>query len=383
MIMELFDSEFIKSLPGIDKFSNPYVVFLCKSKDPRVINLRSQIENWFQNLSVDSQKEMFPKLRSLDDVQHLPAFYELVFNQYALEEDWKVTKDPDIQGQHPDFLINYRGDSPFYLEVATIFKEKKLEKEEEKFNKLLRKIDQLDTLFFISVHLEKWLGEDVNYAKIVLFIKKWLGSLRFVPDKIHRIELNEFGFEGNFNASHRKGGEKKFGCVGSWMPPVRSGSWYTKEIREILANKRKKYKFLKRDCIPFVIALCSGGDFFFDQLSLEWALYGQEQIVVRGVNTSEPRTEFRRAFDGLITPKPALGIPRNTRISAVLFCEREWGLKGEQMLYNMKVYHNPWAVNPLDAEVFKKLPQFVKAKEDEMGITMGWINNKKQLIFFR
>jgi len=103
---KVFDQNFINQLPSFDKFSNPSVVALCKRNEPSLDAFRSQIEKWFQNLPENQKADMYSRLRSLDDRQHLSAFYELLFHQYFLEENWKIQKHPSINGQTPDFIVD-------------------------------------------------------------------------------------------------------------------------------------------------------------------------------------------------------------------------------------------------------------------------------------
>lgn len=43
-------------------------------------------------------------------------------------------------------------------------------------------------------------------------------------------------------------------------------------------------------------------------------------------------------------------------------------------VHNIRIIHNPWALNPLGIDVFKGLPQFTLLSEDDAGITLGCID---------
>ena len=84
-----------------------------------------------------------------------------------------------------------------------------------------------------------------------------------------------------------------------------------------------------------------------------------------------------------MTPNAAILIIGNEVLSAVLFIENRWH-QGE-VQYEMKVYHNPWATNPLALESFGIIPQLVPAPQPNgaaatAGPVLSWRNQMKQLV---
>jgi len=380
---KVFDKNFIDSLPSFDKFSNSAVVALCKRKEPSIKAFRAQIEKWFLNLPDQEKNDMCSRLRSKDDKQHLSAFYELLFHQYCLEEGWEVSKHPSVGSQTPDFLITTQNGTEFFLEVATLMDKEETKRNEERFNNLLRKINKIETDFLVSVHLRKWLKEEVNYTAVVKKIENWLKTL--VPkDKAHyEIEVDESGFCGSIDASYYVGLKPKSGCVYAWSPPGFSGNPFIQQVRTAIRGKIKRYKFIKKEKKPFVIAICSSGGFMLDKTAIDNALYGHI-VISWNVNNPKGETRVHRDQSGLITPNPGLlGQPQNTRLSAVIFCARIWDK--ERMLYNMRVFHNPWSTVKLPVEIFSKIPQLVEVKEKKKKgyITLKWVNDRKQFIVFK
>lgn len=379
---EIFDRNIINKLQALDKFANPSVVFLCQSGEPSLDVFRMQIERWFQNLPSNQKADMYQRLRSLDDRQHLGAFYELLFHQYSLEENWKISKHAKINGVTPDFFIEVpEGAISFYMEVATLMDDERLRQNEGRFNKLLRKINAINTKFIVSVHLKKWLSVDVKYDKIVQAADKWLNTLS-KSDKVHyKVEINEFGFNGSFDASYYENAKMKSGCVFAWSPPGNFGNYGINQIKAAIGDKVKKYKFIKRSGKPFVIAMCGGGSYSLDEIAIDRALYGNI-LISWEENNPHSETMVHRDHSGLLTPKPGLfGQPRNTRVSAIIFCSRI--RDKERMLYNIRVFHNPWASTKLPLEVFSKMPQLAEdRKKDSRHIRLKWQNDKKQLIAF-
>ena len=87
-------------------------------------------------------------------------------------------------------------------------------------------------------------------------------------------------------------------------------------------------------------------------------------------------------FSGLLTPKPGLrGEPQNTRLSAVLNVKSKWLEREEESeparrIHYFRLIHNPWASNPLSHEFFKGYPQYGKISEDQIGMSLGWIDEE-------
>ena len=379
---KVFDQNFINQLPSFDKFSNPSVVALCKRNEPSLDAFRSQIEKWFQNLPENQKADMYSRLRSLDDRQHLSAFYELLFHQYFLEENWKIQKHPSINGQTPDFIVDIPSQNiNFFLEVATLMDEDKLKQNEERYNKLLRKINDIRTDFLVSVHLKEWLSEKINYDSITLDIKRWLSKLQKTEKAHYKVEISKSGFHGSIDASYYSDIKPQSGCVFAWSPPCGSGNPIIEQVKKVIGEKVKRYKFTKNSGKPFVIALCSSGQFLFDDFAIDSALYGNT-VISFNVNDPKSETKVHRDNSGMITPNPGLlGQPRNTRVSAVIFCAKVWNK--EKMLYNMRVFHNPWAITKLSLKIFEKMPQLVEINKNQPGfITLGWHNDNKQYIVF-
>jgi hypothetical protein len=84
--------------------------------------------------------------------------------------------------------------------------------------------------------------------------------------------------------------------------------------------------------------------------------------------------------------KNADGSPRNTRLSAVIQCTRKWGhtkkYKDGSYVYDMAVFHNPFAAFKVDEKVFSKLAQYLPY-ETRAGGVMKWKNKKenKHIVF--
>lgn len=119
-----------------------------------------------------------------------------------------------------------------------------------------------------------------------------------------------------------------------------------------------------------------------DQEALDSALYGKVQVTFFPGHP-ERGLESHRDLSGLLPPTPGDPFGGNTRVSAVIFCERRGIASEGDYRYLMTVYHNPWAALPLPIKVFKDLPQWVKIGETEAEVRMDWIDDGDQIVLLQ
>lgn len=377
MYKVLYDKKYINELPDIDKYENPKSLILCKQSDPSIKDLRNKIEKWYQNIPDAQRADIYHRLRSLKDEEHLSAFYEVLFHQYFYEEKWEIEMHPKIDGQTPDFYVKLQDGNDFYCEILVMLKNEKSKNEAKRLFGLLRKIDKINTEFNISVDLNKPLQENVNYDAIVNKIVVWIEKLKKTEKEHYKLEFNNFGFDGSISAIYYSAKLFKSGCVLSWM----EGGSYALPIERIyslIRKKANKYKFTRECGKPFVVVVCMEESFISGERAINQALYGNEKIVFE-INNPGSEAHLIRNNRGMITPKPKNhGQTMNKRISAVISCERVW--RDRKDLYNIRVFHNPWAVNKLPMKVFEKLPQFAEIESKPNFITLGWHNDNKQYV---
>lgn len=379
---KLFPKSFISKLPDLKRFVvNPLIVFLLKSDKDALQKLRNQLDTWFNNVPQEHQNDIANRIRSWDNKQHLAAFYELVWHQFFIEEGWNPTIHPLLpNGKRPDFKVFPKNYSDFFFEVATVFEEKEKATQEKRLDELLGLLDTIEHHFCVLVAEKSTLPDTFRVYKegkeIKHFLLEELNKLNPTTQIREQILVKNYqknGINIEFEIVPWKENKKQH-IIGGATP---IGSWgdAKEQIQKSLQYKVKKYKRIKESGRP-LIAMCSSGHFMVDENALESALFGNPQLswILDGM----PGTEsWGRDLSGLITPKPAFQNPRNTRLSAVIFCDRK--LDSTRMGYIFKVYHNPWAANPLPEKVFQKLPQLIVASRTQIQIQMKWINNNPNM----
>jgi hypothetical protein len=136
-------------------------------------------------------------------------------------------------------------------------------------------------------------------------------------------------------------------------------------LRVAILGKVKKYRAVKELRLSLVLFVWEGDWIKVTATSLEWALFGQAQASrIRGRTGSDwkwghaPGGVFGFGHDGTREP-------RNTRISAVAYCSRIW--QDGRVYARVALYHHPYALHPLRADVFAGIPQClpVSASADE------------------
>lgn len=381
--MKLYRPSFVKKMhKHKSKFSGPSVANFVTSESPKIQAFLARFEGWFSHIPREDQKELAGKLRSTDDRQFLGAYFEVVFHEFLLQRGYRVTIHPDI-GQtsgRPDFLVS--NDNSFYLEVATRFHSPEIAKKENEANQFLRIIDSIPSPYLISVQLYTWLPDGFDSKRARDALATQLNSLSFERlDEINEYFYKEQGASIDYRIYQRKSGNWGPPIVATWGFPVMWSSG-SDQIRSALSQKIKRYKGIKSLGLPFVIALCSSGDWMIDQEALDSALYGKVQVTFFPGHP-ERGLESHRDLSGLLPPTPGDPSGRNTRVSAVIFCERRGIASEGDYRYLMRVYHNPWAALPLPIEVFKGLPQWVKIGETETEVRMDWIDDGDQIVLLQ
>jgi hypothetical protein len=379
--VKVFEESWGKSLEqrynAASKYTTPFIAKLAL--DPLLAKERAKIEEWFQTIPPNIQPAMRGRLRSISSKQHFSAYYELVIYQFFKSMGYSVTIYPKLPEGEPDLLVADKNlEKPIVVEVATVFDNPHWQKEEQKFDLILDRLDSIEHYFFISVIVNSEpIPERVDYKKLKQFVIEWLD--RFDPHTTHTIQ--EIGYQAdelNLTLSLLpKKTVEKAPIVGSYMLPARFIG--TNQLRSMFEKKINKYKSVKDRKLSFIIALAMI-DMPAGEEGLLRELFVKPKFNIKiNPNGKASGVEPAPDFSGLLTPKPGLdGKARNTRLSAVLIAKSRWLERGEneqaKRLHYFSVIYNPWACNPIDHEIFEGYPQFVSVSEDEKGKTFGWIN---------
>lgn len=378
--MKVFEEEWLKDLSRRYNYRNRYTApFIAKlAFDPILRPERDIIEVWFDRLPEEAKPDISARLRSTNSRDHFGAYFELVLHQILIDMGFAVYFHPKITEGNPDLLIEGKNLSkPTFIEVATVFDEPKWEKEEQKFNIILEKLNAIEHYYSLIISNEsERIPADVDYEKLRYSIESQLDSLYSNAMS----NPNEFQYKEDELTLHvtaipnlarspillAHGGQARFAG--------------TEQLRSAIEKKINKYKSVKELGLGFIVALNLANVPAGEQGLLN-TLFGDQVVRIQRNLRGEPiSVKEGRNLKGLFTPKPGLGgKARNTRLSAVFNIVSKWPERDMdepiRRVHNIRIIHNPWASNPLDVDVFKSLPQFTVLSEDDAGITLGWIDD--------
>lgn len=372
---EDFTNQFKSGISGAS-----LVESLALRHDPQVTRFREQIEHWYAETERNAQKALLNPLRSKADEEFWSAFFSLVIQRFIARSGWSYVFRPYEQ-DHPTFRINSQTPpADFDLEVASVAP-RAAGGRERKVQLLMAEINAIESQFVFAVHVRRWLPEDFDPAKVRAALEQWLIELakdeqyasrraQYLDDKID-IEF----------AILSKGEETKPNCIGLWLAPLDVEEHFeglTSSTEAALAKARASDPSGGRR--PFVVALCHGDTWGMVENTIMHALYGKPRSVRARSGFGGGR---RKVYDyARIFRKAIFNRPGNEILSAVLFVENRWH-QGE-VQYDMKVFHNPWAAQPLPLEAFSILPQLVPAPQvngtSAAGPILSWRNQMSQLV---
>lgn len=361
----------------VKPWASPIFSWLAVQKNEPFVFIKNQLEEWIRNIGSKKRKDILGRLVSFRDKEHLSAFFELMWHQFLFEEGYKIKIEPRLKnGKRPEFFVVSRNQD-FYFEVVASFADEELQKKIKTTEEVLGKVARMKSYYPITVSLNSWLEPHFKHSDF----------LRFVRETLQIIEKSEKDFTEPKTFLYEKNGadiqvqvypkyKEESSVLMAVHYPGYSGVLGSDKIKGRIQEKISKYRDVKALKKPLVISLCfDSGSSTYGQPSVEYDLFGRPMVVF----SKNEEGESRWAVDGsgLFMQKNKDGSPKNTRLSAVISCKRKWD-KTEKYpegsyVYEMEVFHNPFASCPIEPEVFKKLPQYVPVR-DETGGHMEWIN---------
>lgn len=380
----LYDEEYIKNLPEMKPFENPWVVGICKNDE--AMSLRQTLEKWYIELPEEIKPKFYSKLRSLDNNVFVATFHELAIYRYCIEEGWDVEyEQPLDSGLTPDLMIHTKDFGDLIVEVTTLFDSEMIAGGVTREEELTQKIGEIKTDFVLELSYQMYPPKDFDAKTMIKEVEHWLSSLP--DDKETHSQLfiqGDFSFEIEASKTRPR---PRIGCVLSVMGGGDVPNYSTR-VKRKLDEKRKKYNSKKLG-IPVVVALADGvGRMRVDSFLLDRSLFGEHQLTIYpkedkpGLMTRDRGGHFTPSTDP--TGKWS---GKNTGISAVMFSS----YRGSEEGFEMKVFHNPVAEIGLPYDIFHKMPQLIRTDTGK-DLTMNWTltspdnhidDEEKQRIVFR
>lgn len=348
-------------------YSEPSFSYINRTSRQEFVLMRDLLEVWFSRYPVSEQQELRSRFRSLNDLQHQAAFFELFLHELLLRFNCKIEPHPSLQktAKVPDFLVEPDSNHKFYLEATVATGETANQtasraRENWVYDVLDRLVNTPDYFLSLSVHGSPKTPPPAK--KLANYINKELSLLEY--EEIRKIyESNGFSNLPRWHFDYDgwrieikpipkaklrgKAGVRPIGTRTTGF----KGVDHRTPIRDSIIEKGRKYGELD---LPYVVAV-NGLEPGIAQDDVLEALFGKEQhlmdISEDASIVSEPRLQM--IPDGVWRGPDG---PRYTRISAVLMVTR-------LSIYNipraaLRLYHNPWARNPFQS-VLTQLDQAI------------------------
>jgi hypothetical protein len=329
--------------------------------DPPLVAARQEFQSWLTEVPEPWQSKWRGRLESALDHLHLSVRFELYLHHYFKSEGWAVHIEPEMPGSlnKPDFRV-MRGTDTILVEAKAILDEQTITQET---GRLRQVADNLSGKLSRDVIIEPLsdLPPSLPAGRIKAQIEQRV--------KTQADEVVEFNFADVHQGSPFTlkivilpgGSSTKRGGVGGTISGVHTLN-IGKRIRDALKEKAGKYSSID---MPFVIAVYGAGEFPVQTEHEFDALCGDREWLVptKGMG----KTTERRKPNGFFTSVRE-GKRRHEDVSAALFYRFKW--LEHTHVHLLHIYHNPFALRPVNPDLFPGVPQMVP---DNAG-SLKWIN---------
>lgn len=343
----LFKPATSKITRGAGAAITPILTKLCNLEDPSLELARVQMEVWFQRLNEVDRKTLYGRLLTTDTVAHTAAFYELLFHEIFANRGWLVEHQPVVGESRPDFLIS-TDEFKFYLEVLSVWDATDVLPAHHAIVSVLELLNEVALEHLISLRFNAT-PSALDRNALCQYLKRWLADLPLGSIEQHHLHIHEHGLDAIITARARNHIVSNCSVYEWFLPPMPHCESELAVDRALTKNT----KYMNGVGVPFVLAVCGRDNLTWDIFSILQGLFGDLSVsVCRDSNRVVTLHHNGRG----------LSAERNTRISAIAFCNRRW--IRNQLVTDMVVIHNPWAQYPLSADAFSNYSQ-LKVKDKE------------------
>ncbi len=322
-------------------------------------------KQWLGEVKNSSERRRLEsELKGVDKTHHRSASLELFFHQYFAAEGWYIQWHPSLPhtSHKPDFHLEKNSQA---ILVEALISEQKTEfaQQEEFSERLKAELEQIELPYRVEFDATIPVPPAYSFDVIKERIKEYMISeIKKGPQETDtgfrhytlifqatRYDiLFDLYFDPVISSSH---------LVAKYTLGGMSGM--ADKLHENIAEKAIRYGLPGE---PFVIAVW-GRDYptITDEI---WALYGRAGARItrdESGNSAGPAESIFHS-DGVFLIEEN-GQLKHRQASAVVFYQHR--LEENDHQHKLRVYHNPFALYPLNQSVFSDYPQFIPV--------MGWI----------
>jgi len=323
---------------------------------PRDLVTRDQelerMERWYQELQSGEKMHLKRRLRSMTFREFWSAYYELMTARIAHGVGaLSVRHAPTLAGKRPDFKVHFQA-GPQIWEVAAAYQTVAREGDDDKAHDLANRLNrEFRHRWRVVVEAEEFGPGAVPLTKALPRIRAWLEGLEHGGPVRLRLRRPFINCQLSLRAHPPGERDDEPRPIVSALMGQGGKITATDHLRNVIRKKIKKYGAVKHSKMPLVIFVYEGTFLHITRDSLEWALLGG---LVATFRPGQEEASVSLASGGLFLPGPD-GRPQNTRLSAVVYCRRQWHNAAPHAA--VFVYHHPSARNPIPLTQFEPLPQ--------------------------
>jgi len=328
--------------------------------DPPLVAARREFLSWLAEVSEPARTVWRGRLESKLDHPHLSVRLELFLHHYFKNNDWSIEIEPEMLGSpnKPDFRVT-RGQDRILVEAKAVLDEQTIAEETQRLRQLA---DNLTNKLSRDVIIEPLsdLPPNLPASRIKAQVEQ---RAKTRVDEVLEFDISDVhqGMQYSLRVVllPKTAATTERGGVGGTISGVHTLT-IGKRIRGALEAKADKYGSID---MPFVTAIYGAGQFPVQTRHEFDALFGDE---VWNVHRSRQVTEGRKPNGFFISVWE--GKRHYEHVSAVLFYRFKW-LQGSHVQV-AHIYHNPFALRPLNPDLLPGVPQMVSY--------LKWINGEPE-----
>jgi len=328
--------------------------------DPPLVAARQEFHSWLTEVPEPWQSKWRGRLESTLDHPHLSVRLELYLHHYFKSEGWAVDIEPEMSGSpnKPDFRVR-RGQDSILVEAKAVLDEQTIAQETQRLGQLA---DNLTNKLSRDVIIEPLsaLPPSLPTRRIKAQIEQ---HAKPQVDEVLEFDISDVHHGMQYSVKvillTESSDTTERGGVGGTISGVHTLT-IGKRIRDALEKKAGKYGSID---MPFVIAVYGAGEFPVQTSDEFDALFGDK---VWNVHSSRQVTERRKPNGFFISVRE--GKRHHEHVSAVLFYRFKWLQDGHVQVAH--IYQNPFALRPLNPDLFPGVPQMVPY--------LKWINGEPE-----
>lgn len=303
-----------------------------------------------ENIKIKWRNELI----SDNNGKHIGTWFEIMLYGW-LKEFSDVTIEPDINGMHPDFLINLN-DEDIIIEAKAILIEEKLRQQDALFGAIFSALHKIEKSYIVRI-TEQVLKTLPNILEFINEVNTWLDTspndeFIYKDNKGNLIKLRII------NQSNLKNLSVINNASVSFINP--------EPLKNPLMKKAKKYSALKKLNYPYIIAIYLES-MMFSADDVKNALFGNEKITIdlktkKVLNSTIDLSGIHYYKDKIL----------HKSVNGTLVFTSSYNAKGKRRFLKAKFIQNPYCVKRIDYSNFPVGSSFIIKNEINSKYEMGW-----------